>query len=64
MKDEFDVAHNEGTVFVLTLHPHYIGHRSRIVVLRELIDYIRKRDGVWFGTHEAAVRWVREQADM
>ncbi len=63
-KDEFDLAYQEGTTFVLTMHPHYSGHRSRIVVLRELIDYIRARPGVWFGTHEAAVRWVREQAAM
>ena len=63
-KDEFDMAYEEGTVFVLTMHPHYIGHRSRIVILRELIEYIREHDGAWFGTHEAAVRWVREQAGM
>ena len=37
-KDEFDVAYDEGTTFVLTMHPHVIGHRSRIVVLRELLE--------------------------
>ncbi|MDX1480382.1 MAG: polysaccharide deacetylase [Woeseiaceae bacterium] len=63
-KDEFDVAYEEGTIFVLTMHPHYIGHRSRIVVLRELIEYMLQHDGVWFGTHESAVRWVRRQARM
>jgi peptidoglycan/xylan/chitin deacetylase (PgdA/CDA1 family) len=63
-KDEFDVAYEEGTTFVLTMHPHHIGHRSRIVVLRELIEHIKKKPGVWFGTHEAAVKWVRQQADM
>ena len=63
-KDEFDVAYEEGTTFLLTMHPHYIGHRSRIVVLRELIEHIKTKPDVWFGTHEAAVRWVREQADM
>jgi peptidoglycan/xylan/chitin deacetylase (PgdA/CDA1 family) len=63
-KDEFDVAWEERTTFVLTMHPHVIGHRSRIVVLRELIDHIRQKPGVWFGTHESAVRWVREQAGM
>ena len=63
-KDEFDVAYEEGTTFVLTMHPHYIGHRSRIVVLRELIEHIKMKPDVWFGTHEAAVRWVREQAGM
>ena len=63
-KDEFDIAYEEGTTFVLTMHPKYIGHRSRIVVLRELIEHIRARPDVWFGTHESAVRWVRQQADM
>ena len=63
-KDEFDVAWEEGTTFVLTMHPHVIGHRSRIVVLRELIEHIRERSDVWFGTHADAVRWVREQAGM
>ena len=63
-KDEFDVAYEEETAFVLTMHPHYIGHRSRIVALRELIEYIKNKPGVWFGTHEEAVRWVREQAGM
>ena len=51
-------------MFLLTMHPHYIGHRSRIVVLRELIEHINKKSDVWFGTHEQAVRWVREQAGM
>ena len=63
-KDEFDIAYEEGTVFVLTMHPHYIGHRSRIVALRELIEYAKARPDVWFGTHEEAVRWVRAQAGM
>ena len=63
-KDEFDIAYEERTVFLLTMHPHYIGHRSRIVALRELIEYIKTRPGVWFGTHEEAVRWVRQQAGM
>ena len=63
-KDEFDVAYAEGTTFVLTMHPHYIGHRSRIVVLKELIDYIASHDNVWFGTHEDAVRWVRNEHGM
>ena len=63
-KDEFDIAYEERTVFLLTMHPHYIGHRSRIVALRELIEYINPQPGVWFGTHEDAVRWVKEQAGM
>ncbi len=53
-KDEFDVAWEEGSMFLLTMHPHYIGHRSRIVVLEELIEHIRSKPGVWFATHRAA----------
>jgi len=63
-KDEFDIAYEEGTVLVLTMHPHYIGHRSRIVALREFIEYAKSKPKVWFGTHEQAVRWVRRQAGM
>lgn len=64
-KDEFDVAYDEGTMFVLTMHPHYIGHRSRIVVLRELIDYIRQKgDDVWWATHADAAAYVAEGAGL
>ena len=36
--DEFDRAYEEGTLFVLTMHPHHIGHRSRMVILEKLIS--------------------------
>jgi peptidoglycan-N-acetylglucosamine deacetylase len=62
--DEFDMAWEERTMFVLTMHPHVIGHRSRMVALEGLIDHIQAKGGAWFGTHEAAARWVREQAGM
>lgn len=62
--DEFDRAWEEGTMFLLTMHPHVSGHRSRIVALEGLIDHIQAKGGAWFGTHEAAARWVREQAGM
>lgn len=62
--DEFDRAWEEGTMFLLTAHPHVIGPRSRIVALEGLIAHIKERGGAWFGTHESAARWVREQAGM
>lgn len=58
-KDEFDMAYEEGTMFLLTMHPHYIGHRSRIVVLEELIKHIKSRPGVWFGTHKETAQYVK-----
>ena len=62
--DEFDKAWEEGTMFLLTMHPHVSGHRSRIVALEGLIKHMKAKGGVWFGTHESAARYVRAQADM
>jgi peptidoglycan/xylan/chitin deacetylase (PgdA/CDA1 family) len=53
---EFDGAHAEGSLFVLTMHPHIIGHRSRMAMLEALVEHMRSREGVWFATHEAIAR--------
>ncbi len=63
-KDEFDVAYEEGTMFLLTMHPHYIGHRSRIVILKELIAHIQSKQDVWFATHLEVATYVKERAGM
>jgi peptidoglycan/xylan/chitin deacetylase (PgdA/CDA1 family) len=60
-RDEFDAAYAEGGLFQLTLHPHVIGHRSRMAVLAELLDHISGREGVWFGTHAQVVDHVLAQ---
>lgn len=62
--DEFDKAWEERTMFLLTMHPHATGHRSRIVALQGLIDHIQAKGGAWFATHEQAARYVREQAGL
>jgi len=59
---EFDGAYGERGLFLLTMHPHIIGHRSRLSVLEELIQHIRSRPGVWFATHEQIARYVKEHA--
>lgn len=59
---EFDGAYAEGGLFLLTMHPHIIGHRSRMSILDELVQHIRSRPGVWFATHEQIARYVKEQA--
>jgi peptidoglycan/xylan/chitin deacetylase (PgdA/CDA1 family) len=61
--DEFDTAWEERGMFVLTTHPHLIGHRSRIVALELLIDHIRTKPGVWFATHRAAAEYVKAAAN-
>ena len=64
--DEFDKALEEGTMFVLTLHPHVSGHRSRIVALELLIAHIQQTGGakVWWATHAAAAEYVRSESGM
>jgi hypothetical protein len=44
---EFDVAYHEGGLYVLTMHPHYTGHRSRALWLEKLIVYMKSKPGVW-----------------
>lgn len=61
---EFDGAYAEGGLFLLTMHPHISGHRSRIRVLDELIRYIRTHDDVWFATHADIARYCRDQAGL
>ena len=49
-KGEFDRAYEEGTMFVLTMHPFVTGHRSRLAALDRLVTYMQSKPGVWFGT--------------
>ena len=58
-RDDFDVAYREGTLFVLTLHPHVVGMRSRIIYLDKLVEYMKGKPGVWFATGEQIVRYVK-----
>ena len=62
--DEFDKAWEEETMFLLTMHPHVSGHRSRIVALEGLVEHMKERGDVWFATHADAARYVRQQAGM
>ncbi|PSJ62939.1 polysaccharide deacetylase family protein [Pseudaminobacter soli (ex Li et al. 2025)] len=57
---EFDRAYEEGGLFLLTMHPHVIGYRSRITILEELIRHIRGRDDVWFATHADIAAYAAE----
>jgi peptidoglycan/xylan/chitin deacetylase (PgdA/CDA1 family) len=57
---EFDRAYEEGGLFLLTMHPHVIGYRSRISILEELIRHIRGHDDVWFATHADIAAYAAE----
>ena len=60
-KAEFDGAYAEGGLFVLTMHPHITGHRSRIVALDRLLAYIKSKPDVWFATLEQVANHVKQQ---
>jgi len=59
---EFDGAWDEGGLFLLTMHPHITGHRSRMPVLARLIKHMKTRGKCWFATHEQVARWCKENA--
>ncbi len=61
-KAEFDGAWEERGLFLLTLHPHISGHRSRMPVIERLIQHAKARGDVWFATHADVARWCKENA--
>jgi len=58
-REEFDGAYQEGTLFVLTLHPQVIGHHAPMHHLDQLVDYMKSKPGVWFATAEEIARYVK-----
>lgn len=44
------------------MHPHVIGHRSRMAVLAELVEHISAREGVWFATHAQIAEYALAHA--
>src|SRR5262245_36860981 len=61
-QSEFDVAYDEGGLYILTMHPHITGHRSRVAGLEKLIVHMKSKPGVWFATHEQIARYVKGSA--
>ncbi|MGB9893491.1 MAG: polysaccharide deacetylase family protein [Candidatus Saccharicenans sp.] len=60
-KEEFNQAYEEGTCLILTMHPKFIGHRSRMAMLEKLINYFLSKSGVWFATHRDLALYVKKQ---
>ena len=49
-------------MFLLTMHPRYVGRRSRIVALEQLIDHIPSRGAVRFAIHQEAAEYMLRAA--
>jgi peptidoglycan/xylan/chitin deacetylase (PgdA/CDA1 family) len=58
-RDEFDGAYNEGTMFVLTLHPYLSGHRAPMKHLEQFVAYMKSKPGVWFATGSQIANYVK-----
>lgn len=61
---EFDGAHEEGGLFLLTMHPHITGYRSRIFILETLLEHIAEKGDCWIATHAEIARYCAEQAGL
>jgi peptidoglycan/xylan/chitin deacetylase (PgdA/CDA1 family) len=59
-KEEFDGAYEEGTMFVLTLHPYLTGHRAPMQHLDQFVAYMKSKPGVWFATGAQIAQYVRD----
>ena len=64
--DQFDTLYEEGAkrprVLSIAIHPFLIGHPFRAKHLERAIDYMRKRDQVWFATGGAIIDWYKAAA--
>ena len=61
---EFEGAHAEGGLFLLTMHPHITGYRSRIFILDELLSHIGAKGDCWIATHAEIARYCADQAGL
>ncbi|MCG7360866.1 polysaccharide deacetylase [Roseomonas sp. ACRSG] len=60
---EFEGAYAEGGLYLLTMHPHYIGHRSRMPVLEKVIAAAKAKGDCWFASHAEVAAWCKENAE-
>ncbi|KAB0266383.1 polysaccharide deacetylase family protein [Microvirga brassicacearum] len=58
---EFERAYEEGGLFLLTMHPHVTGYRSRIWILEKLLAEITRRADVWIATHAEIAAYVKAE---
>lgn len=61
---EFDGAYEEGGLFLLTMHPHITGYRSRIFILEELLSHITSKGDCWIAPHADIARYCAEQGGL
>ncbi|WCT74347.1 polysaccharide deacetylase family protein [Sphingomonas naphthae] len=59
--EEFDVLYEEGEtsgrIMNVGLHPHVAGRAHRIRAIREFIQHVQSKTGVWWATREEIADW-------
>ncbi|WP_226781247.1 polysaccharide deacetylase family protein [Oceaniglobus trochenteri] len=61
---ELEGARAEGGLFLLTMHPHVTGYRSRIFILEEILKRATEAGDCWIATHAEIAQYCAEQAGM
>ncbi len=61
-KREFNGAYAESGLFLLTMHPPIMGHRSRMQLVEDLFKHIRSHGDVWFATHAEIAQYCKDHA--
>lgn len=61
---EFEGAYAEGGLFLLTMHPHVTGYRSRIFILEELLRRIAVKGDCWIATHADIARHCAREGGL
>lgn len=61
---EFEGAYAEGGMFLLTMHPHVTGYRSRIFILEQVLERIVAKGDCWIATHAQIAAYCAEQAGL
>ena len=46
-KEEFRAVHASGGLYTLVMHPQLSGRPSRVLMMKEFMDYVKSFDGVW-----------------
>jgi peptidoglycan/xylan/chitin deacetylase (PgdA/CDA1 family) len=61
-REEFRGMFPLGGAYTLILHPQYTGRPSRILMLQELVDFMRSKPGVWIAPGREIARHVLSAA--
>lgn len=60
-KEEFRAVHAAGGLFVLVMHPQLSGRPSRVLMLKEFMDYVKGFEGVWLPRPIDVVEYWRSE---